>query len=147
MTQWFHFSVYLLTKNKNRLRIAETDTKYQTTTRQEQLRACLLFNSFFNIISKKLHSNVFFFDAADAQETFECPAEKGLFADAIQCDKFHECKDWIAKSKLCPDGLVFDVSIKRISKCDQPFNVDCEDRIELRKLPLSVSMFFQEVTI
>lgn len=51
----------------------------------------------------------------------------------MQCDKYYECSDGVAREKLCPDGLVFDANIRRLNKCDQPFNVDCGDRTELRK--------------
>lgn len=68
-----------------------------------------------------------------AQE-FQCPAESGSFPDELQCDKYYECHSGVVKEKLCADGLVFDENIKRINKCDQPFNVDCGDRTELRKM-------------
>lgn len=64
---------------------------------------------------------------------FKCPKEFGSFEDSIQCDKYYECNEGIAVEKLCPDGLVFDPQIRKINKCDQPFNVDCGDRIELRQ--------------
>lgn len=51
----------------------------------------------------------------------------------MQCDKYYECRDGIARERLCPDGLVFDPSLRKVNKCDQPFNVDCGDRTELRK--------------
>lgn len=51
----------------------------------------------------------------------------------MQCDKYYECDDGIATERLCPDGLVFDETIRLKNKCDQPFNVDCGDRTELRK--------------
>jgi Chitin binding Peritrophin-A domain len=38
----------------------------------------------------------------------------------------------VAREKFCPDGLVFDQLIRKINKCDQPFNVDCGDRLELQ---------------
>lgn len=53
----------------------------------------------------------------------------------MQCDKYYECIDGRATERLCPDGLVFDPTIRKINKCDQPFNVDCGDRVELRKCP------------
>lgn len=68
----------------------------------------------------------------DAQD-FECPSSSGFFPDSIQCDKYYRCIDGVAKEHLCADGLVFDENIKRLNKCDQPFNVDCGDRTELRK--------------
>jgi len=67
---------------------------------------------------------------------FECPKANGQFADEVQCDKFYVCDDGVAKAKLCPDGLVFDPLNRKFNKCDQPFNVDCEDRTELRKLAI-----------
>jgi len=70
---------------------------------------------------------------------FQCPDKKyNLYEDPIQCDKYYECQDGRAKEKLCPDGLVFDPNNHRIiNRCDQPFNVDCGDRQELRKFPHS----------
>lgn len=40
----------------------------------------------------------------------------------------------MAEERLCEDGLVFD-PFKRSTahKCDHIFNVDCEERTELRK--------------
>lgn len=64
---------------------------------------------------------------------FKCPAKDGQYEDSIQCDKYYECTDGIPTPKLCPDGLVFDPTIRKRNKCDQPFNVECGDRTELRK--------------
>lgn len=70
----------------------------------------------------------------DAQKSsYKCPEKDGQYEDPIQCDKFYECVDGVATEKLCPDGLVFDPLNRKINKCDQPFNVDCGDRIELRE--------------
>lgn len=66
-------------------------------------------------------------------QSFKCPAKDGQYEDSRQCDKFYQCIDGVAHEKLCPDGLVFDPTIRKINKCDQPFNVDCGDRLELRK--------------
>ncbi|KAG5884574.1 hypothetical protein JTB14_015415 [Gonioctena quinquepunctata] len=63
---------------------------------------------------------------------FKCPAKDGQYEDSQQCDKFYKCVDGIATSELCPDGLVFDPLIRKRNKCDQLFNVDCEDRIDLQ---------------
>lgn len=72
--------------------------------------------------------------AANTNTDFQCPNDKsGQYKDAKQCDKYYECDDGIATERLCPDGLVFDETIRLRNKCDQPFNVDCEDRTELRK--------------
>lgn len=67
-----------------------------------------------------------------ADEQFKCPKPNGQYDDEIQCDRYYECTDGVAKSKLCPDGLVFDSLIRKLNKCDQPFNVDCGDRTELQ---------------
>ncbi|XP_071442387.1 protein obstructor-E isoform X2 [Hetaerina americana] len=64
---------------------------------------------------------------------FRCPEKYGSFPDPKQCDKYYECDESVATEKLCPDGLVFDPLIRKINKCDQPFNVDCGDRIELQE--------------
>lgn len=70
--------------------------------------------------------------AANAQN-FRCPNDKyGQYEDPVQCDKFYECRDGVAKERLCPDGLVFDQGIRKINKCDQPFNIECGDRTELQ---------------
>uniref|UniRef100_A0A182M4T1 Chitin-binding type-2 domain-containing protein n=1 Tax=Anopheles culicifacies TaxID=139723 RepID=A0A182M4T1_9DIPT len=71
------------------------------------------------------------FPLTDAQ-SFKCPAKDGQYEDSLQCDKFYECVDGRATERLCPDGLVFDPTIRKINKCDQPFNVDCGDRVELQ---------------
>ncbi|CAB3257229.1 unnamed protein product [Arctia plantaginis] len=70
--------------------------------------------------------------ALASAENFKCPAKDGQYEDPVQCDKFYECRDGIATTKLCPDGLMFDPTIRKINKCDQPFNVDCGDRNELQ---------------
>ncbi|XP_059054152.1 protein obstructor-E-like [Achroia grisella] len=67
-----------------------------------------------------------------ASAQFKCPAKDGQYEDDRQCDKFYECTDGLVTTKLCPDGLVFDPTIRKINKCDQPFNVDCGDRTELQ---------------
>lgn len=79
--------------------------------------------------TNRLNLNIF---SAGAQSDFQCPSDKGSFADPLQCDKYYDCVDGVAKEQLCPDGLVFDETSKRWSKCDQPYNVDCGDRTELR---------------
>ncbi|XP_074041624.1 cuticular protein analogous to peritrophins 3-A1 [Leptinotarsa decemlineata] len=67
------------------------------------------------------------------ESQFKCPAKDGQYEDPRQCDKYYECVDGIPTSKLCPDGLVFDPLIRKRNKCDQAFNVDCEDRTELQE--------------
>lgn len=69
----------------------------------------------------------------DAQSSYKCPPKDGQYEHPVQCDKYYECNDGVAREKICPDGLVFDQGIRKINKCDQPFNVDCGDRLELRK--------------
>jgi len=69
---------------------------------------------------------------------FTCPQKFGQFEDPKQCDKYYECDDGVAREKLCPDGLMFDPLNRKVNKCDQPFNVDCGDRIELRECPTGV---------
>lgn len=75
----------------------------------------------------------------DAQKPFTCPNDKrGQYQDPVQCDKYYECLDGEVFERLCPDGLVFDETIRLKNKCDQPFNVDCGERTLLRKFILSV---------
>lgn len=69
---------------------------------------------------------------------FNCPNKDGQYEDPKQCDKYYGCTDGLAKEKLCPDGLVFDPLIRKVNKCDHVFNVDCGDRLELRKLIITV---------
>lgn len=71
--------------------------------------------------------------AATHAQKFQCPKNRGQFEDPIQCDKYYECDEGVAKEKICPDGLVFDQTIRLSNKCDQPFNVDCGDRLELQE--------------
>lgn len=60
----------------------------------------------------------------------ECPQRDGVFADAFQCDRYYECRDYQITEKLCPDGLVFnDISPTR-GRCDQIFSVNCTGRAE-----------------
>ncbi|XP_004518792.1 protein obstructor-E [Ceratitis capitata] len=68
-----------------------------------------------------------------AHGAFQCPKADGEYPDDVQCDKYYQCEDGVAKEKLCPDGLVFDPLNRHINKCDQPFNVDCGDRTELQE--------------
>ncbi|XP_055841522.1 protein obstructor-E [Episyrphus balteatus] len=70
--------------------------------------------------------------STNAQKGFVCPKANGEFEDSLQCDKYYSCSDGVATEKICPDGLVFDPLIRKINKCDQPFNVDCGDRTELQ---------------
>ncbi|XP_022910879.1 protein obstructor-E [Onthophagus taurus] len=65
-------------------------------------------------------------------QVFKCPPKDGQYEDPDQCDKFYECRDGEPIQKLCPDGLVFDPTIRKINKCDQPFNVDCGNRVNLQ---------------
>nr|ASP44161.1 obstructor B1 [Penaeus vannamei] len=66
-------------------------------------------------------------EASDA-----CPAANGFFADAVQCDRYYECRENEIEDKLCPDGLVFSDKNSKLERCDFPFNVDCGDRPELQ---------------
>ena len=79
---------------------------------------------------------------SDYDYVSECPEENGYFADALQCDRYYECRDGevtyrkienlIFKCSLqqvsehfCPDGLVFDETSTSYAKCGFPFSVDC----------------------
>lgn len=88
-------------------------------------------------------SNIFLLkkkNVSDAQN-FKCPPKDGQYEDQRQCDKYYDCNDGVPTEKLCPDGLVFDPLIRKQNKCDQPFNVDCGDRTELRKYFFKVARF------
>jgi len=63
----------------------------------------------------------------------ECPEPNGFYADAVQCDRYYECKDSQISDKLCPDGLVFDEDSIQFAKCSFPFATDCDGRDELQR--------------
>lgn len=79
---------------------------------------------------------IWFIFIADAEEEVEfvCPNYKNTqFEHPKQCDRYYHCIEGKATSQLCPDGLVFDKSIRLLNKCTPIFNIDCEERTELRK--------------
>lgn len=59
---------------------------------------------------------------------FKCPEPNGLFADPEQCDLYYVCVDGVSEANLCPDGMLFDDSIRNREKCVLPHNVDCGAR-------------------
>ena len=63
-----------------------------------------------------------------------CPnTGDGYYEDPVQCDKYYDCYNGVSETRLCPDGLVFDPFSRKDNPCDHYFNVDCGDRLELRK--------------
>lgn len=96
-------------------------------TYQERNRNNLFLICYFNYLLI-LFLSLFFTDAA-----YNCPKKDGQYEDNNQCDKYYECNDGFATEKLCPDGLVFDPLNRKVNKCDHVFNVECGDRLELRK--------------
>ena len=64
---------------------------------------------------------------------FVCPPKDGQYEDEFQCDKYYVCEDGVAEEMLCKDGLVFDPFKRSEHKCDHLANVDCGDRLEMRK--------------
>ena len=75
---------------------------------------------------------------SSAQSNFKCPKPDGLFPDTSFCDRYYDCFDGIAEVRVCPDGLVFDPLSRKREPCDHYFNVDCEDRLQLRKFRKSI---------
>lgn len=75
-------------------------------------------------------------DPGNVDYVEECPVENGFFADAVQCDRYYECKDGVIIDQTCPDGLVFDESSNQFAKCSFPFSIDCTDR-QLLQTPKS----------
>ena len=70
-----------------------------------------------------------YLEAEAAREfPFDCPEPNGLFADPEQCDLYFVCEKGEPKVALCPDGLLFDTSIRNREKCVLPQNVDCGAR-------------------
>ena len=82
-----------------------------------------------------------------AQSNFKCPKPDGLFPDASFCDRYYDCFDGIAETRVCPDGLVFDPLSRKREPCDHYFNVDCEDRLQLRKYKKSRFIFSSAILI
>ena len=78
------------------------------------------------------------FNFSSAQSNFKCPKPDGLFPDTSFCDRYYDCFDGIAEVRVCPDGLVFDPLSRKREPCDHYFNVDCEDRLQLRKFRKSI---------
>ena len=64
---------------------------------------------------------------------FVCPPKDGQYEDEFQCDKYYVCEDGVAEEMLCKDGLVFDPFKRSEHKCNILSNVDCGDRLEMRK--------------
>jgi len=60
----------------------------------------------------------------------DCPQDNGFFADALQCDRYYECRDGEVHEEFCPDGLVFDEASNSYAKCGFPFSIDCTGRDE-----------------
>ena len=87
--------------------------------------------AYHNIVIN-VHYSIFLV-AHIAQVNYKCPKPDGLFPDASFCDKYYDCFDDIAEVRQCPDGLVFDPLSRKREPCDHYFNVDCEDRLQLRK--------------
>lgn len=67
-----------------------------------------------------------------------CPTPNGFFADAKQCDKYYHCVDNVLTEKLCPDGMAFNDLNPKVEKCDFHFQVNCDERPELRESLLAV---------
>jgi len=70
--------------------------------------------------------------AQDYDYVSECPTDNGFFADALQCDRYYECKDGEVSEHFCPDGLVFDETSTSYAKCGFPFSIDCTGREDLQ---------------
>ena len=68
------------------------------------------------------------FEFSGPSFNFKCPEPNGLFADKEQCDLYYHCEDGRSESILCPDGLLFDDSIRNHEKCVLPHGVDCGAR-------------------
>ena len=69
----------------------------------------------------------------DSDTDGACGEEDGFFADAVQCDKYYECKEGERTEHTCKDGLVFDASNKKWAVCSFPFSIDCAGREELQE--------------
>jgi len=92
------------------------------------------------MVSFMLISLAAFIALATAQTNFICPEKNGYFEDSRQCDKYYDCYDGVPEERLCPDGLVFDPYSRKREPCDHFFNVDCGDRLDLRKTKMFYHM-------
>lgn len=72
------------------------------------------------------------FNCVFAQGNNFCKEPNGVYEDPEQCDKYYECYDGEAIERLCPDGLVFDFSLRKKEPCDHYFNVPCGNRLKLQ---------------
>lgn len=70
--------------------------------------------------------------SAQVDYVSECPVDNGIFADALQCDRYYECTDGEVSEEFCPDGLVFDERSETFAKCSFPFSIDCTGREDLQ---------------
>ncbi|GBN25763.1 Protein obstructor-E [Araneus ventricosus] len=71
---------------------------------------------------------------ASGSSKFTCPEAFGFFADPVQCDKYHECRNGTAVENLCHDGLAFnEVAAPKFLRCDSYRDVDCSSRPELQE--------------
>jgi len=71
-------------------------------------------------------------EEADYDYVSECPEPNGLFADAVQCDKYYECKNGTVSEHLCPDGKVYAESSSDFAVCNFPFSIPCNGRTEFQ---------------
>lgn len=56
--------------------------------------------------------------AAGQDYTDECPEKFGFYADAVQCDRYYECKDGEVRFQICPNERRMAVLIERYGKSD-----------------------------
>jgi hypothetical protein len=80
--------------------------------------------------------------AAFAQENFKCPDDFGFYPHHSSCDKYWKCDNNVAELKTCGNGLAFDASDPKFltENCDYIHNVDCGDRTQLGKSPVSLDV-------
>uniref|UniRef100_T1J190 Chitin-binding type-2 domain-containing protein n=1 Tax=Strigamia maritima TaxID=126957 RepID=T1J190_STRMM len=64
----------------------------------------------------------------------QCPQANGRFPVPDQCDAYIICRDGIAETQLCPDGLVFNEKKTRVNSypCDYPVDVECGTRTRIQ---------------
>ena len=82
-------------------------------------------------------------------QTSNCPDPNGYFADSRECDKYTECKDGVAESKTCPEGLFFNDAVSEYPRyrCAYPPEVDCGTRAKSRKIFKKLTVFFNAVEV
>lgn len=61
---------------------------------------------------------------------FICPEPEGLFPDPANCQAYYQCFNGNSWHQFCSVQLYFNIELR---VCDYEMNVDCGDRVSLKK--------------